>query len=551
MAFSFFYYVFLGELIKEEDKPTILRHESVHVKQNHTMDLLFFEILRIVFWFNPLIYMYQRRISSLHEFIADAEAVKSQNKKDYYQDLLSQIFETKNVSFINTFYKKSLIKKRIVMLSKAKSKQSSLLKYAILIPMIFVMLLYSSSYAQENIQNIPVQEDAITQDPIEVPFAKVEETPMLPSCENKGTQDERRDCVASEISEHVKKNFNQTLAWNLGLTGKQRITVVFKIDTNGNVVGVRSRAPHPDLEVEAIRVIKTLPHFIPGKQNGETVVVPYSLPIIFEVSDGAKVKLSDLKNANLRPVKIIETQDLSNLTEMPFSIVDEAPQYSGCENIADEKEQRKCTSDHISQFVQHNFNTDLAGKSGLTGRQRINVIFKIDTLGNVVGVRSRAAHPDLENEAERVIGLLPKMQPGKHKGKKVVVPYSLPIIFEVATNKDSKKEVPSELKDFKIVIQKTKDKIKLKCEGGCAWTELSFSLNSFNEEQAINQFGMTQLNNTGKVNDPKLANFLFIIQENEKEIKLQGIAGTAWTNLSFSLKENEKQAINQFGMIHE
>jgi bla regulator protein BlaR1 len=127
-AFSFFYYVFLGEQIKEEDKPTILKHEAIHVNQKHTLDLLFFELLRIVFWFNPLIYMYQNRIASLHEFIADAEAVKSRNKNDYYQDLLSQIFETENVSFINAFYKKSLIKKRIVMLSKAKSKQTQLVK---------------------------------------------------------------------------------------------------------------------------------------------------------------------------------------------------------------------------------------------------------------------------------------------------------------------------------------------------------------------------------------------------------------------------------------
>ena len=75
-AFSFFYYVFLGEQIKEEDKQAILKHEAVHVNQKHTLDLLFFELFRIVFWFNPLIYMYQNRIASLHEFIADAEAVK-------------------------------------------------------------------------------------------------------------------------------------------------------------------------------------------------------------------------------------------------------------------------------------------------------------------------------------------------------------------------------------------------------------------------------------------------------------------------------------------
>ena len=88
-------------------------------------------------------------------------------------------------------------------------------------------------------------------------------------------------------------------------------------------------------------------------------------------------------------------------------------------------------SDKIKKFVIKKFNTDLAGDLGLTGRQRINVIFKIDRNGNIVGVRARAPHPRLEKEAARVINLLPKMKPGRQRGKAVTVPYSLPIIFQV------------------------------------------------------------------------------------------------------------------------
>ncbi len=109
-AFSFFHYVFLGEFITTKDKNTILKHEAIHVKQNHSVDLLLFEVLRILFWFNPLVYMYQSRIRTLHEFIADAKAIKSQDKSQYYENLLTQVFETQNVSFINTFFKQSLIK---------------------------------------------------------------------------------------------------------------------------------------------------------------------------------------------------------------------------------------------------------------------------------------------------------------------------------------------------------------------------------------------------------------------------------------------------------
>src|SRR5690606_20037782 len=151
-AFSFFHYIFLGERLKEHDKEAILKHEMVHVKEKHTFDLLFFEVLRILFWFNPFIYMYQNRIMTLHEFIADQEAVKHQDKSYYYQNLLSQVFQTQNISFINPFFKQSLIKKRIVMLQKSKSKQIKLFKYALLIPIVFGMLVYSSC-AKEEIQN--------------------------------------------------------------------------------------------------------------------------------------------------------------------------------------------------------------------------------------------------------------------------------------------------------------------------------------------------------------------------------------------------------------
>jgi bla regulator protein BlaR1 len=104
-AFSFFNTIFMGERIPEAQKPIIYKHELVHIKELHTLDLLFFEILRIIFWFNPLVYIYQNRIKELHEYIADAKAVKQSGKADYYQSLLNQVFDVNNVSFTNTFFK--------------------------------------------------------------------------------------------------------------------------------------------------------------------------------------------------------------------------------------------------------------------------------------------------------------------------------------------------------------------------------------------------------------------------------------------------------------
>ena len=129
-------------------------------------------------------------------------------------------------------------------------------------------------------------------------------------------------------------------------------------------------------------------------------------------------------------IEDLEIEEVEEDVEVPFAVIENVPVFPGCERGNNEKK-RKCMSEKISKFVQRKFNTDLAGDLGLTGRQRISVIFKIDKGGNVTGVRARAPHPRLEKEAQRVINLLPKMQPGKQRGKAVIVPYSLPIIFQV------------------------------------------------------------------------------------------------------------------------
>ncbi len=130
-------------------------------------------------------------------------------------------------------------------------------------------------------------------------------------------------------------------------------------------------------------------------------------------------------------VEEVEVAEVEEDLEVPFSVIENVPVFPGCENEKSNNAKKQCMSDKIATFVNRKFNTELAGDLGLSGRQRINVIFKIDKTGNIVGIRARAPHPGLEKEAQRVIGLLPKMQPGKQRGKAVIVPYSLPILFQV------------------------------------------------------------------------------------------------------------------------
>lgn len=150
-AFSFFNYIFLGR--ESDHRAQIIEHELVHVNQKHSLDLVFFELQKIVFWFNPYSYLYQARIAELHEFIADAKTVKHLDRQSYFNNLLSETFGVKHLSFINPFIKHSLIKKRIIMLNKKKSRQILKLKYVLLLPILAGMLAYTSCEKNDNISN--------------------------------------------------------------------------------------------------------------------------------------------------------------------------------------------------------------------------------------------------------------------------------------------------------------------------------------------------------------------------------------------------------------
>ncbi|WP_425076736.1 M56 family metallopeptidase [Psychroserpens sp. S379A] len=477
-AFSFFHYVFLGEAIHPKDQPSILEHESVHVKQKHTLDLLFFELLRIAFWFNPLVYMYQNRISELHEFIADAKAVKHQNKVTYYNNLLAQVFETQQFSFVNPFFKQSLIKKRILMLSKTKSKQIHIIKYALLLPMVCAMLIYTSSYAQPE-PKIEVVEETIQVDDSKLSdkalkekyynliqemvkngegFMKIfdfglgnKEQYILSksdyykqnayfeyitntSMQRKVENDEDISQEDIKHSESMKKMFSRTydeyVDWkhtneakeiweNNSRNGVLRLLV----NDLGNMTEEEKQTMRHKLDmIERDTYFKKL---LIASMNGNS-------KIILQDPSGVKEFKEEVDKALQEEIEIIEVEES---IEVPFAVVDQVPVMLGCQNLTTNEEQKACMSENIAIHVNKNFNTDMAKQLGLVGKQRISVIFKIDTQGDVIEVRARAPHPDLENEAIRVINLLPQFKPGLQKGKIVTVPYSLPILFQVAPDK--------------------------------------------------------------------------------------------------------------------
>lgn len=328
-AFSFFNYIFLGGKIKEANRENIIQHELVHTQQKHTYDLVVFEVLKIVMWFNPVIYFYQKRITLVHEYISDAIVAKSETKENYINNLLSNFFQVENIAFINQFYKPSLIKKRIIMMKKKQSKKMNQLKYLLLIPVLASMLFYSSCATKplkneiSNLENalkeqkeanekqkvLLEQQQQVLRDSItllnnlkeakeneitllkrktflnkidertvveteSVSFMTIDKTPVFPGCE-----DGDRACFSKMIQKHFVTNFDSKMPKTLGLSsGKKRVFIGFMINKQGDIVDVKARAPHPKIEEEVIRVMETLPKMVPGENKGKKVNVKYSIP---------------------------------------------------------------------------------------------------------------------------------------------------------------------------------------------------------------------------------------------------------------------------------
>ncbi|WP_111308268.1 M56 family metallopeptidase [Confluentibacter sediminis] len=142
LPFSFFnWIVYNPEKFNQTELEQIITHEKVHAKQYHSLDILIMHLSCILLWFNPFIWFYHKDLKQNLEFIADKKTIKEYNcKKSYQYTLLKTSMPSHQMALSNNFYN-SLIKKRIVMLQKSKSKKINQLKYALVIPFVALFLM--------------------------------------------------------------------------------------------------------------------------------------------------------------------------------------------------------------------------------------------------------------------------------------------------------------------------------------------------------------------------------------------------------------------------
>ncbi|GGZ63284.1 M56 family metallopeptidase [Mesonia mobilis] len=400
MACTFFKTIYLGSDLAETEKAQILKHEQVHAQQYHSLDLLFFEILKIAIWFNPVVYIYQKQITNIHEYIADAEATKNSDKKSYYESLLKVAFGSEQISFINQFFNHSLIKTRILMLQKSKSARAAKFKFLILIPLIFAMLTYVSCSDTTNLIDGENEN-------MEVP------TPPTPPAPPEALSQEDAELVNQLESELKQMEEN----------GKSffEISESFMIEKDKHIISK-----------EAFYRMRVFSEWM-FQSNKERKLAEGTWTEENESNHQEMMQKAWAQSyEDYVAYRKSQSKKENTSTEgVPFTAIETVPTYPGCENL-DNAAAKKCMSEQITNFVNKNFDTNAVKPYAEKGTNRIYVRFVITKDGNIDNIQARASSPELVEEGKRVVALLPKMKPGKNDGKPVGVLYSLPIIFQVS-----------------------------------------------------------------------------------------------------------------------
>ena len=182
---------------------------------------------------------------------------------------------------------------------------------------------------------------------------------------------------------------------------------------------------------EALNVDDDDDELIPLTEQIKTPPPP-APEIIEVVEDEEEIEETVIESTETTQDEIIEEvevmeEDLD--VDVPFAIIEDVPLFPGCERVK-KSERRKCFQEKIQRHISKNFRyPEIAQEMGIQGR--VYVQFIIDKDGTITGIRTRGPDKNLEKEANRIIGKLPTMTPGKQRGRPVRVPFSIPITFRL------------------------------------------------------------------------------------------------------------------------
>ncbi|MDQ7949351.1 MAG: TonB family protein [Pedobacter sp.] len=437
MAFSFFRKKVISANVPEHE--TVNLHEEVHVKQLHTIDVLFFEILGIFTWLNPIIYFYKKTIKNIHEYLADEAAAKFQGDKEAYALLLlSQAFGVRPNSLTNGFFTKSLIKKRIFMLHKQRSKKAAILKYGLFVPLFALTLVLSSATIRKNNQILSIAEklplenvDQVVKQAISTPMGVINMVAPPPSTTEQLTLSTTALAAPTDYPEHDENASAESLNGFYKYLGDRikypSAAVAKKLQGNtiinfsvrhGKISNVMVQTELGEgCDEEVVNEIMAYNDYF--QKDGS-----YSLKVTFKLT-GADTDLknetatTDNKDQALQMVVIgyLPTDDEANKV-YSFVALEQPPTYPG--GIA-----------KFYEFLGKNMKYPTAAiDNEIQGN--VHLSFTVEKDGSLTDLKvERKLGFGTDEEALRVVKLAKRWNPGLQNGKPVRVKYNIPVKFSL------------------------------------------------------------------------------------------------------------------------
>jgi len=195
---------------------------------------------------------------------------------------------------------------------------------------------------------------------------------------------------------------------------------------------------------QVINVLDEMDEEVPVTEQVKTVTpppppaVPEVIEIVEDVEEIEETVIESTESGQDMEIAEAEVDvddvDVGEYEEeevVPFAVIENAPIFPGCEHLRSEAERRACFNEKVQEHITANFRyPEMALEMGISGR--VFVTFEISSKGQVTNIRQRGPDRMLEDEAKRIISSLPKMTPGKQRGRAAKVNYSIPIMFKMA-----------------------------------------------------------------------------------------------------------------------
>lgn len=290
--YSFFGWIFASpESHTPQALEEILVHEKTHVRQLHSIDVVLGEIVCILCWINPFVWLLKKEISSNHEYLADEQVMLAgYNKKEYQYHLIGLEHPEMAIAKLYNNFSVLPLKKRITMLNKKRTGRVGKVKYLTLLPLAAGLLLLNNIDAMARIVSrqttvpVPAEKTMIAPAPEAI---SVEVATPLPPDDDKvyevvevmpeypGGQGELLKFLARNIKypEESVKNKEEG-----------RVQIAFIVNKDGSISDVKVlKNATPLLDAEAIRITKSMPNWTPGKDKGKVVRVAYTVPVTFRL----------------------------------------------------------------------------------------------------------------------------------------------------------------------------------------------------------------------------------------------------------------------------